>query len=1335
MLSSGSQSQGDTQPVSQWVYEEFTSRGTVQRATRGSSDQNGNAFIDQGDASQSIQQGQTGHVDLLGIFEQPSHIGLNDSVEEDQVGEEIDPLSQGSGLHPDILAESRAFQQPRTPASQSKKRKRGSEVQSQQAPTPSLPANPFAGYMSNSEGLMDPSQLFRATQALTSPLTNIIPSDGLSERPSPDIHNLQRPLTDATSSSPTRLTRSGLVRAVTEPQTVYVSMKESQEARERLQQAMKAEQQLSLDDFSDDGFGSADTQLRRRLKQKRINMEARAQFAGVTARPESMASGRGRGRGGRTMTPPSRTHVRRNGREASAPVLISDNTPPEDVQGNITEDETEREEDMEVSDEDEVDELCEDNKENVEVPMTVSRTHHSTSQIISSQPTPSRRRLRKRKAGSQPKKTALLRSSPEILRSQSASKPNGEGTQTEAVADSQPSQPLTRNKPKSVASRQHDVPEPRSSLDGRILVPQSQSSVFSKTSSPSDTRAPVQIEKAPSQGVINSSPRLRDSQKKREYDGHGMQTETRASEGAALKTPEPFQMERSSDVEPALEPSGYRNHPASTNARQLRSPETHRTIDRASVSQESPYDSSNLIPSPRTTAKSAPQPTLNYSIAEQSRPSTLFETAQEHLSPFPSKSSSEPPQPKSQSQQASPARSKRPRTIGEIVADPSPPNELGDIDVNINILSTDDVEFQRALGGSSPIGPASKRRRGGRGIALPIVETGTTRLPSLPQSPLPPPSSAVSAITPIPTSSEADIRSPATSISTRRLSKRQGNQSSKAGVRPSLDPVLAAARAIVPESGGEQPVIELREDPQNTNPTPSVQHQDVPATRTTVEGLNRQPVTAPNRVFAHFNGTTPAYHPATCLQVFGGDDPRYIVRFDDGTVDTITAYSIKRLELRQGDLVKVDIPGSRNKLYVVEGMRDQQRPASPPDPATPSRRGSAISTNDPAFPEVDIRGFATVLVSPKQRGSINENPSECPPIAVPIAQLYLTQTMWASFKDRLYTHIPSKLQTLTGLQTPSERPSTPSTPSSRTRRAKTSILAQSRPMTAASSHGNAGIFRNMAFSITNVDRLEDSERIKSHISANGGTILEKGFDELFHIPPLNRTTAPKEAHDETLFELTPAARNLGFTCLLADRYCRRAKYVQALALGIPCLATRWITDCAAKQQLLPWEHYLLPSGESSFLGGAVRSRILQPFLTATATLSGIIGNRPKMLENSSVLLIMEKGQEETMRQHPLITHALGASKIARAINEDAAAKAVSDASALGEPWDWVFSYDKEKAVEERLFGTNQTRKKRKRGSEGEVLDVTGRREKRGRTKVVGNEFVIQSLILGMLIEE
>lgn len=145
----------------------------------------------------------------------------------------------------------------------------------------------------------------------------------------------------------------------------------------------------------------------------------------------------------------------------------------------------------------------------------------------------------------------------------------------------------------------------------------------------------------------------------------------------------------------------------------------------------------------------------------------------------------------------------------------------------------------------------------------------------------------------------------------------------------------------------------------------------------------------------------------------------------------------------------------------------------------------------------------------------------------------------------------------------------------------------------------------------------------------------------------------------------------------------------------------------------------------------MRSRVLQPFDAETATLCQIVENRPRMLDGASVLIIMEKGQEKSMQQHPLITHALGARKVSRAISDASAAKAVADSQALGEPWDWIFSYDKEHEVEEKLFGGNGAGRKRKRGRESE----SGPPSKKGKTRVVGNEFVIQSLILGMLIEE
>ncbi|KAL2040570.1 hypothetical protein N7G274_006549 [Stereocaulon virgatum] len=1320
MLSSGSQSQGDTQPVSQWVYEEFTNRSNLRRAMRSRSEVNESTIIGGDDASHSIQQGQIGHVDLLGTFDHPSNTPAAGTFQ-DHLDDDHNNSSQVPDIEIGVLSGYRRFEEPETPAPQNRKRKRGSEITSQETETSSLPVNPFAGQMGNVDGLMNPSQLFKATQAMTSPLANVIPSDGLSDRPSPDIQNLERPSAASTPSSPARLSQSGMLCAVKEPQTTYVSMKESQEVRERMLQAMRAEQHFPPEYPSDDDFGSPDTQLRKRLNQKRISMEAKAQFAGLTARSELVTIGPSTGRGGRTRTTNSRDSPQRMGKEVSQPVVISDDAPPEDDPGNTTEDETEREDEMENQEEDDIDELGEDNKENVEVPRTDSRVPHAPSQVISSQPTPSHRRLRKPKDGFQSRRAIETDSSPNVDRSQGNPLVIGNGTQLEAIADSQPSQAQVQDKQNPTRPRIRAFSEPRSSLDARILVPQSQSSEASRILRSINVRSRAPMEKASSQGPSSSPTKTPFLHQDKVFAGHSLMTRFRDTGEGTM------------DKALLREGTSIAQLPSSLSTRRDRSARIRSMTIRHRNSQEPTDDISNLMPSPRATPKSTSQPASSLSVAEQSRPSTLFETAREHLSTSPSRFHIHQTQQKSRSQPAYSMKHKPPRSISEIAADPSPPDILADVDVDIDILSNEDVEFQRALSGSSPIAANRVRWRGGRRTAVQDTKYGNTKPPPLPKSPVPPPSSAFSAISPAQLTSKVEV---STSAAANAMISQSTGQDTPLSTATEISALVQASkpRAISKSNSvQEHTAVVAKAKLIVADSTSSAQPSVATPRSTIIEANGRLPIVAPNRVFAHFNGTTPAYHPATCLRVNDGDEPRYTIRFDDGTVDSIPAYSIKRLELRIGDQVKLDLPGSRTKTYIVVGMCDPQRPATPPDLATPSRRGLVASTNDSAFPETDVHGYATVLVSPKQRTCIEGNQPASSQIAVPIAKLYLTQTLWASFKNRQYTHIPSKPPTLTGLQTPSERPSTPSTPSSRTRRAKPSGPTLSRSMT-TSTRSNDGMFKNMVFAITNVGRAEDSERLKAHISSNGGTILDNGFDELFHIPPLPRTTGLKDPSADDRFELILAAKTLGFTCLIADKYCRRAKYVQALALGIPCLATRWITDCVTKQRVIPWGPYLLPSGESSFLGGAVRSRILQPFAAETSTLSDIVENRPKMLHNASVLLIMEKNQEETMKQHPLITHALGAGKIARAINEDAAIKAVSDGQALGEPWDWVFSYDREKAVEDRLFGTNQTGKKRKRGREIEAHAGLGR-EKRVKTRVVGNEFVIQSLILGMLVEE
>ena len=1239
MFGVDSQSEGDTQPVSQSVYNEFASRRTGQLAARDESKNHEHPNLEDSAISGSLHGGETGHIDIVGVFEQPSNID-NDRSDAEVEDDDTDPLSQAVHIRADPFPESKRFKQPKTPANNGKKRKRGTQSQ-EDAITPGLPVNPFAGGTGDMDGKMGPSQMFEATQAPTSPLANLVPSDGLSERPSPDVHVLQHPSRAGPLSSPANASRFRTVRAVTEPQTTYISMKESQEARERHLQSLKVAQSLSADPLSDDDFGSADTQILRRTKQRRIDAEAKSQFAGLTARVSPVNRDHGRSQAGRTKGMPGKNGTRQAGRKASEPVLISDDAPLEDTQGTGTEDETEREEEIQPETYDDVDELAEEeNKENVEVPRTISSVHHTTPQVITSQATPSHQITRTAKRGGcQIDRVVQVEGSSQNTRSQEPVKAVEGATQPDAIADSQVSQGHAKSEQTFRAKDDIAVPGPQSSLDSRVLVAQSQS-------------APIRV--------------------------------------------------------------------------QYESTETF----------------PNLVPSPRNTPKSTSKAASNPSITEQSRPSTLFETAQEYLTGSPSNLRPQRVQKASPVKKTSPTKKRLSRTISEIAADPSPPDLVGDVDVDIDILSNDDIEFQNAIRSPSPIGPARKRRRGGQGLALQVAYQEPNKLPPPARSPLsrsfnsdPPGSSAISPITPHP-ASEGDRPSWAItkSVTIKQALSKGSDTSERKDVAAAKPPAMPRAASV-----SNNPDSAFEPEAANKNQTAAATDTDAPAqqpalqtsdTSTDQPPSNVRIMTAPNRVFAHFNGTNPAYHPATCLEMVGGGDARYRVRFEDGTIDIISGYGIKRLDLRPGDVVKVDLPGARKLNYVVEGVRDQHMSTIARDPATPSRRGRTAPIYDSAFPEVDVYGNATVLVSPKQRQSVGGDQPENSQIAVPLTLVYLTQMMWTAFKDRHYSHISTTPQTMTGLQTPSERPSTPSTPSSRTRRVRSSGLAHTYPTTIGNVTGDA-IFRKMAFAITNIDRADENERIKNHINSNGGKILTTGLDELFHVPTLPRTTSPIDPNADTSFHLTPAAKDLGFTCLIADRHCRTAKYIQALSLGIPCLSTRWITHCVAKQRVLPWAPYLLPSGESAFLGGAIRSRVLQPFDAETATLSDLVDRRSKMLDKASVLIIMGKDQEKSMQQHPLITHALGASKISRAISNASAAKAVADAQALGEQWDWVFSYDKAQEVEDILFGASGTSKKRKRGRDSE----SGSTSKRGKTRVVGNEFVIQSLILGMLIEE
>ncbi|KAI1089136.1 hypothetical protein F5B19DRAFT_386723 [Rostrohypoxylon terebratum] len=260
---------------------------------------------------------------------------------------------------------------------------------------------------------------------------------------------------------------------------------------------------------------------------------------------------------------------------------------------------------------------------------------------------------------------------------------------------------------------------------------------------------------------------------------------------------------------------------------------------------------------------------------------------------------------------------------------------------------------------------------------------------------------------------------------------------------------------------------------------------------------------------------------------------------------------------------------------------------------------------------------------------------------------------------------------------------------------------------------NHGIFDGMIFALSfkddqarkNKDKNADRHSIERMIIREGGKILSDGFHELFKFDSFQTTTNTPTAHILSS-SLTLLNQDAGFTALIADEHSRKTKYMQALALGIPCLAPKWILNCVAKNEIIDWSSYLLCAGPSLLLGEAIRSRNLQPYDASTSKLEDVVNNRPKFLDQARILLVMKNNRGEEKRlPYVFLAQILGGSLVRVNSLEEARTKL-------------------------REAG-NGAAKKRKRQSTGP--NESDQPPKRIRT--LSDKLVIQSLILGRLIEE
>ena len=302
-----------------------------------------------------------------------------------------------------------------------------------------------------------------------------------------------------------------------------------------------------------------------------------------------------------------------------------------------------------------------------------------------------------------------------------------------------------------------------------------------------------------------------------------------------------------------------------------------------------------------------------------------------------------------------------------------------------------------------------------------------------------------------------------------------------------------------------------------------------------------------------------------------------------------------------------------------------------------------------------------------------------------------------------------------------------------------------------------GLFSGMLFSVTfqskrkgesDADyskREKQGEKLQARILDEGGSILPDGFDALFQspqitTPPMLSTGAVSSRHragpdtaDNTRsgLRLLPHATGTGFTALISDGHSRKAKYMQALALGLPCLAPRWVTTCLERNELVDWSSYLLCAGESSFLGGAIRSRNLRSYDAYTAQLVDIVESRSKLLQGLNILVFLRRSTREA---YIFLAHVLGAS-LSRAHSPQEAREYLRAMEDAGRPFDWVYTDDE--ADINSIFQDRASRpaaKRRKRPSSTSATHSNTDRPP-APVKLLSDERFIQSLIFGRLIEE
>lgn len=547
------------------------------------------------------------------------------------------------------------------------------------------------------------------------------------------------------------------------------------------------------------------------------------------------------------------------------------------------------------------------------------------------------------------------------------------------------------------------------------------------------------------------------------------------------------------------------------------------------------------------------------------------------------------------------------------------------------------------------------------------------------------------------------------------------------------------------QEGVQQPaqphLIETIEDhalQEKSETEPAISHPEDNVHGAAERSISSPVVVRPDRVFALFKDARLMYYPATVTSQ-PVDAGLVHVKFDDGSESVVRLAQVAPLDLRIGDTFKVDANNMRNN-WIVQAYG-------------PNGQGSPDD-------KVDIYGHSTMLVHPKgtKRASLPAGQAESgKAIEISVTNIYLPQSMLSVYKARESTlppiepHLdvrpttPVRASTSTNVSTPKSRSGRQAA------RKQQYILPSSSVPTdeltrAPKARKSGDLFGNMAFAVTTASNTSENEAARQdwidEIRANGGIVLDD-FDELFDALNVvqRRVHTGAQRNDKLALKTRPQFEGLGFVALISDKHCRKTKYIQALALGLPTLSSRWLIDSldqarsatAGNNGPLHWSKYLLPAGDSAYLNGAVHSRTLIPYLPSHASFQDTISNRQLLLNGDKVLAVMPRKDRSSLagkrQSYAFLTFAIGAGDIRPVEDIEEALNVLLD----DESWTYIMVDSNVQEAAEAVDG-NHTRGSKKRRSIADSDGMLSSRSKDGRHVIISHEYVMQSLILGALVE-